>query len=128
MELHWLPTVAPIERKIDTGFGARIEQSLPRGIFADDASDHILREAGHDLLPGLTGVTCAIDIRSRAAPSSRRDHISSLSIDSRSLDQSDIAARGQLWRRDIIPGRAVVAGELHETTVRAHPNLSRLRR
>ena len=65
IELQRCPVLTSVERHVHTCFSARVNQSFACRIFAHDASDACVRQAGNDLLPGLARVVRSKDVRMR---------------------------------------------------------------
>ena len=62
IELEGLPVIAIVKRKVNAKFGARVEEALTFGIFADAVEEGGFGNAIDDEIPGLAVIAGAIEI------------------------------------------------------------------
>src|SRR5271165_4842574 len=117
VQLQRLPVIAVIERDIDAQFRSGKEQALLLGVLANRV--HRGRsDAGCYRLPGLAVVAGAIDVRLVVVqPMAVDRRVRHGGTEARRLDHRDSAPIADTCRRDILPGLAVVEGELDKAGV-----------
>ena len=79
--------------------------------------------AGDDVLPGLAAIVRAIDVRLVVGEAMAIDRgVGGLRIEMAGFDLRNLAPRRHRRRRDVVPVLAVVAGDVDQAIVGAHPD------
>src|SRR5207245_5558849 len=102
-----------VERDVQTGLGAGVEEPLAQRIFADDPRECTVGDAVVDPRPGLPVVTGPIEAGAEVVVLVHRGReVGRSLVAPRSVDRVDLDPRGDARGRDVLPGLAVVAGEV----------------
>ena len=122
-ELERLPGVTIVERNINGGFRAGIEQTMAQGIFANDVGRSVVGDTAGDLGPSGSEIARTVDVRVEIVEAKTIDRgIRCAGIEVRGFNDGDFAPRLELWRGDVLPIFPAIACELDYAIVGASPN------
>ena len=122
VEAEGLPVVAVVEGDVDLGFGAGVEEAFAFGIFADGAGGGTVGNAVVDLLPGLTAVVGAEEMRAHVVEAQSVDSgVVGEGVEVAGVHVEDLPEGLQLGRSDVGPVGAAVGGGPDEAVVGAGP-------
>src|ERR1035438_9074755 len=127
--LQGLPLRPVVEGDVNAQFGGGVEQPLGFGVFLHRVDVGAVGDAGDHVLPGLAAIVRAIDMRlviGNAMAIHRR--VGSDGIEMAGFDPGNLAPRRHGRRRDVGPRLAIVAGDVDQAIVGAHPDGSGLER
>ena len=129
VELQGLPARTVVEGHEDADLGAGVEQSLPDRILAQRTRVGADRDAVGDHRPRLAEVRRLVEQRAVVIELvARRGHVRRSRRMWRGLDLRHAREAGHRRRRHVLPGRAVVAREVHQPVVGSRPEDPRLPR
>src|SRR6185312_1204688 len=118
-----LPVIAVVERDIDGGFGSCVEQSLANGVLAYDVDGCIIGKSGVDLLPRLSAVVSAVDVRMQIVePEAIHCGVNCLIVEVRRIELSDLAPWRDAGRCHVAPRFSAVACYVNQAVVGADPD------
>ena len=126
--LERLPVRAVVERDVEAGLGAGVEQAAADRVFAHDAREGRVGDAGDDLRPGLcrSRWSCRCTAAEVVELVHRRRDVGRALVVRRDIDGVDADPLRDALRRDVVPGLPVVAREVDEAVVGARPEHARL--
>src|SRR5207253_7966462 len=89
----------------------------------DDPRESAVRDAAVDPRPGLAVVTGPIEVGAEVVVLvHRRREVGRALVAPPGFDRVDLDPRGDAGGRDVLPGLAVVAGDVHQAVVAARPD------
>ena len=129
IELERLPVVPVVERDVHPALRAREQQARLLGVLPDHpgeaAARLVLRQSAHDRRPRLAVVVRAEAIRFVVARDVKiHGDVGGGRIEVRRVDREDVAPPGdrQVGNRHVVPGFALVLGQLDQAVARAGPD------
>ena len=123
--LQRLPQIAVVERHVNPKLGAGKEQSRNARVLLDRIDVSALGNSGHHVLPCLPTVMRTVDIGHIVGEAMAIDRrIGGLRIEMAGFDLRNLAPRGHRRRSHIVPVLPVVASDMNQTIVGAHPDQS----
>ena len=123
VERKRLPVIAVVVRDVEAVLRAGVEQAAPRLVLADDVRVVVAADAGDDLRPGRAVVVRAEEVRREVVEQRLLDRdVRRARVERRCVDDADAPEVRHVLRRDVLPGLAAVACDLHVAVVGARPN------
>ena len=115
--------IAVVERDINRSLSAGEKQTFAFRILAHDIGVFVGRNAVVDFLPGRPGIARAIDMRPQVIESEGVDRrVCGVLIEVAGFDDRNFLKRLKLWRRNVRPMRAAIAGDLNQAIVGTRPD------
>lgn len=120
-----LPALAGVARDHEPLLGAEVEQVRALGVLAQDDQVGVRRQRAGERRPGLAVVGGLVEVRPNVVEAVGVDHhIGGPRRPARGLDALDRGPLGRSGRGHFLPGRAVVASDVHQSVVGPRPDLA----